>query len=216
VAVARLEAAVSRAKPIVEREALDFYATPQPLADAICRHLCRENFSCVVEPSAGHGPFVRAARAMWPEAEIVAVDVSPDRLPELSAAGADVVLVSPWQEIAALPGVGRTLIIGNPPFREAEEHIRHALDIMRPGDALAFLLRFNLLGSRGRVALWESTPLAEVAPLVPRPSFTGGSTDATEYALFRWAKGHRGPTRLSLPLVWQKSRASASVSQGER
>lgn len=197
---------MSRAKPIAERNALDFYATPQALADAICRHLSSRCGWCVVEPSAGHGPFVRAARKEFgPDVEIVAIDVSPDRLPELSEAGADAVLVSDWLQITALPSEYPTLILGNPPFREAEEHIRHALDLMRPGDSLAFLLRLNLLGSRGRVALWESTPLAEVVPLVPRPSFTGGGSDATEYGLFVWTKGHTGPTRLSLPLVWRGS-----------
>jgi hypothetical protein len=201
---------VSRAKPIAEREALDFYATPGPLAFAICRHLAASaSWTCVVEPSAGHGPFVRAARACWPSAEIVAVDVSSDRLPDLSQAGADAVLVSDWREIAALPSRARVLLVGNPPFREAEAHVRHALRLMRDGDTLAFLLRLNLLGSKSRLALWNETPLAEVVPVVPRPSFTGGSTDATEYALFIWRKGYAGPAQLARPLTWSKERRAA-------
>jgi hypothetical protein len=201
---------VSRAKPIAEREALDFYATPEPLALAICKHLAAQaSWMCVVEPSAGHGPFVRAARGCWPYSEIVAVDVSADRLPELSQAGADAVLVSDWTQIAALPSESRVLIVGNPPFRDAEQHIRHALSLMREGDALAFLLRLNLLGSKSRLPLWAETPLAEVVPVVPRPSFTGGSTDATEYALFIWRKGYAGPAQLARPLTWSKERRAA-------
>jgi hypothetical protein len=195
---------VSRAKPIAEREALDFYATPQPLADAICDHLRAVAPTEIIEPSAGHGPFVRAARRVWPDAPICAVDVSPERLPELSRAGADVVLVMDWCNFAAPEVTTRKLIVGNPPFREAEAHIRSALTWMREGDTLAFLLRLNLLGSRSRVALWNETPLAEVVPVVPRPSFTGGSTDATEYAVFVWRKGYEGPARLSRPLSWSK------------
>jgi hypothetical protein len=199
---------VSRAKAAAERNALDFYATPQGLADAICRHLAtQKRWTCIVEPSAGHGPFVRAAREAWATAEIVALDVSPERLPDLSEAGADAVLVSDWLAIAALPSEARVLVLGNPPYRDAEEHIRHALRLMRPGDALAFLLRLNLLGSRGRLPLWNETPLLEVAPVVPRPSFTGGGSDATEYALFVWEKGYEGPTRLSKPLVWRAAPA---------
>lgn len=206
---------MSRAKPEAERNALDFYATPDALAFALCANLARHTpWACVVEPSAGNGPFVRAARAMWPTAKIVAVDVCADRLPELSRAGADAVLVSDWRQIASLPTEGRTLIVGNPPFREAEEHIRHATRLMRDGDTLAFLLRLNLLGSRSRLALWAETPLAEVAPIVPRPSFTGGGSDATEYALFRWVKGHVGPTRLGQHIVWANGAARASTGEG--
>lgn len=196
---------MSRALAVADRRPLDFYATPDALALAICAHVARGFLFAplVVEPSAGHGPFVRAARRTWPGAEIVAVDVSPDRLPDLSLAGADSVLVSDWLQIAALPrSRTRVLVLGNPPFREAEEHIRHALGLMAAGDELVFLLRLNLLGSRSRVAFWESTPLAEVVPIVPRPSFTGGGSDATEYALFRWVKGHEGAAKLSRPLVW--------------
>jgi hypothetical protein len=197
---------VSRAKPASERNALDFYATPDALALRICAMIAEDvDPAVVVEPSAGHGPFVRAARAMWPSAEIVAVDVSPERLPDLSLAGADAVLVSPWEQIVSLPGTGTRLIVGNPPFRQAEEHVRHALSLMRDGDALAFLLRLNLLGSRSRLRLWEETPLSCVTPLVPRPSFTGGGSDATEYAVFLWTKGDHEGARLTLPLVWRGS-----------
>jgi hypothetical protein len=202
---------MSRAKPEAERNALDFYATPQPLADAIC-DLIDSRFRPwhVIEPSAGHGPFVRSARRVWGAfASITAIDVDPVKLDTLGAAGADVSITDDWASFTRTPrpaNQGTTLIVGNPPFRDAEAHIRAALDWMAPGDELAFLLRLNLLGSRARLDLWESTPLAEVVPLVPRPSFTGGGSDATEYALFRWVKGHQGPARLSLPLVWNKPR----------
>jgi hypothetical protein len=209
---------VSRAKPVAERNALDFYATPQPLAFAICEHIdSRFRPSHIIEPSAGHGPFVRAARSLWGDSSsVLAVDVDPEKLPELSEAGADVVLAMAWQDFASVPrgNEGPTLIVGNPPFREAEAHIRFALGWMAPGDQLAFLLRLNLLGSRSRLDLWGSTPLVEVTPIVPRPSFTGGGSDATEYALFRWVKGHTGPTRLSMPLVWQKPRAASLDTEG--
>lgn len=201
---------MSRAKPVAEREALDFYATPQPLADAICYHISgcgiwRLNWHTVVEPSAGHGPFVRAARREFPGACVIAVDVDPAKEPQLREAGAHIVVIRDWRHYARAATVtGPTLVIGNPPFREAEAHIRDALAWMRDGDTLAFLLRLNLLGSRSRLPLWNATPLAEVIPVVPRPSFTGGGSDATEYAVFRWVKGHTGPTTLARPLVWEK------------
>ncbi len=54
---------MSRARRLAERAPLDAYGTPQALADAICVHLAATaSWPLVVEPSAGHGPFVRAAR----------------------------------------------------------------------------------------------------------------------------------------------------------
>jgi hypothetical protein len=202
---------VSRAKPIAEREALDFYATPDSLALAICKHLAaQDSWPCVVEPSAGHGPFVRAARACWPGAEIVAVDVDPEKALHLAKTDADTFVIDEWVAFTSTARgypVPKTLIVGNPPYREAEAHVRAALRWMRDGDTLAFLLRLNLLGSKSRLALWSETPLAEVVQVVPRPSFTGGSTDATEYAVFIWRKGYAGPAQLARPLTWSKRAA---------
>jgi hypothetical protein len=209
---------VSRAKPIAEREPLDFYATPDALALAICQYVGGWNsWASVIEPSAGHGPFVRAARSVWPNCNIIAVDIDPEKESALLAAGADVVVVRDWRHyVRAATHRERKLVLGNPPYRDAEIHIREALGWMEVGDELVFLLRLNLLGSRSRVALWGSTPLAEVVPIVPRPSFTGGGSDATEYALFRWIKGHTAPARLSLPLVWVAAREPRAVSgEGE-
>lgn len=204
---------MSRAKPVSERNALDFYATPQALADAICGSLAEDwDFDTIVEPSAGHGPFVRAARRSWPEADIIAVDCAVERISATEAAGANATVISDWLRFGPLPRRpdSRVLVVGNPPFRDAEAHIRHALDIMEAGDVLAFLLRLNLLGSRSRLDLWASTSLSEVIPVVPRPSFTGGGSDATEYAVFVWIKGEESASRLALPLVWNKPRRDAA------
>ena len=207
---------MSRAKTETERNALDFYATPDALASAICEHLRSFSPAYVVEPSAGHGPFVRAAKAAWPDAFVCAIDVCGDRLAALRAAGADVAVEFNWLDWARSPRLvqhdGPVLIIGNPPFREAEAHIRAALRWMAPDDELAFLLRLNFLGSQERVRLFEEWPVWEVTPIIPRPSFTGGGSDATEYALFRWIKGQGGPSTLAPPIIWKKRpAASASV-----
>jgi hypothetical protein len=97
-----------------------------------------------------------------------------------------------------------TYIIGNPPYREAEEHIRAAIEWMRPWDGLFFLLRLNFLGARTRIPFWEKHPAVWVAPIVPRPSFTEGGTDGTEYAVFAWyGVGPQEPTKLLPPIRWE-------------
>ncbi len=138
----------------------------------------------------------------------MAIDVDPDRLPELGVCGADRALAGDWEHYTAANAQPRprTLILGNPPYRAAESHIRAALSWMARGDVLAFLLRLNFLGSLGRVPLWRETPLAAVVPVVPRPSFTGGGSDATEYAVFVWEAGYAGRCSLAKPLVWRPER----------
>ncbi len=207
---------MSRALPVAERVPLDFYATPDALALAVCRRIGSFGWGpwpVVVEPSAGEGPFVRAARVEWPGSKIIAVDVDREKESALRNSGADLIVIRDWRHYARAASVPeRKLILGNPPYREAQGHIRDALRFfMQDGDELAFLLRLNLLGSRSRLALWNETPLAEVIPVVPRPSFTGGGSDATEYAVFRWVKGHSGPAVLSRPLTWQKPRGGAAA-----
>ncbi len=205
---------MSRALPIAERSALDFYATPQALASAICLRIAKVlSPGLVVEPSAGCGPFVRAARNTWPNARVVAVDVDEGKSKVLEAAGAHFIILEDWKLVAAhdiivaiAERASPVLVVGNPPYREAEEHIQAALSWMSPGDELFFLLRINFLGSRSRLAFWAGTPLVEMMPVVPRPSFTVRGADATEYAVFRWKSGHQGPARISPPIMWDKRR----------
>lgn len=78
------------------------------------------------------------------------------------------------------------LIITNPPYSLAREFLEKSL-----GEAktVAYLLRLNYMGSIERAGLWEEHPPDYQFTLYPRPSFTGGGTDATEYAWFIWDKG---------------------------
>jgi hypothetical protein len=198
---------MSRAKPKAERNALDFYATPDVLALAICRRLGESMVypPAIIEPSAGHGPFVRAALTIWPGTPVVAIDSSEDRRPMLLESGAHVVEIVDWIDYCRRTPPASALVVGNPPFRDAEAHVRAGLDWLDEGGVLAFLLRLNFLGSAARIPFWRNHVPAEVIPIVPRPSFTGVGSDATEYALFVWRKGYEGPTTLGRPLLWKEA-----------
>ena len=79
--------------------------------------------------------------------------------------------------------------LGNPPFNLALEVIQHAMTM---SSIVCMLLRINFLASQKRAAwMRENTPSIYVLPR--RPSFTGGKTDATEYAWFLW---DRKPARV--------------------
>jgi hypothetical protein len=96
-------------------------------------------------------------------------------------------------------------IIGNPPYADAEAHVRKALAL---APNVAFLMRLQWMGSLERYPFWSEFRPAQVFVLVPRPSFTGGGTDrAQEYAFFIW---HReDPSDLVAPtaLYWLQWRA---------
>lgn len=80
------------------------------------------------------------------------------------------------------------LIITNPPYTYAREFIDVSFSHCR--GVIAYLLRLNFLGAQKRRLWWQSKLPTHLYVLSERPSFKGGSTDATEYAWFIWDKGN--------------------------
>ena len=80
------------------------------------------------------------------------------------------------------------IIIGNPPYSEAQEFIEHSFELLKENGILIFLLRTNFLASKKRFEFWKMYPLSKLYVLSKRPSFTGKGTDATSYSWFIWDK----------------------------
>lgn len=121
----------------------------------------------------------------WDPADLHAVDIAaPD--PGMASAFFQTDFLK-----FTVPSNGRyELVIGNPPFNDAEAHVRHAMSLAYPGGHVAFLLRLALLESAARIPFWEEFPARRVYVLSQRPSFTGnGKTDSCAYAFFVWRKG---------------------------
>lgn len=180
------------------RRELDAYYTPEALAgqlvDTVAGYLRNPNL--IVEPSVGGGAFVKACRARWPTASIVGVDLDPE------AEGKAFVDRFYHADFATWEPEGESLadlVIGNPPYSHAYEHVRKAHRIIRMGQwrgTVAFLLRLGFLAGQKRHPWWRELKKDGWAPdvhvLSKRPSFTGGGTDSTEYGLFvfgPWADG---------------------------
>lgn len=178
------------------RLADDAYFTPDKLALAICRKLqvTIGDVANVVEPSAGSGAFVRAAWEVWPNAMVCAVEPNS---PEMDAKGHWLSwFPKTWEETTCRPlQCAESLIVGNPPFSLAEEHIQLALSRLAPGAHACFLLRASMLAGKGRFeTLHKNGCLRHVWHVIGRPAFTpDGKTDAAEYAVLVWQKGHSGP-----------------------
>lgn len=174
------------------RIAGDRYYTPQPVADILVSQIAPLlDGATIWEAHVGGGAFALACQRAG---SVVSVsDIDP------GAAGLG--MVETWPVVAshsALDGWpwpeadAPEWVVGNPPYDEAEAHIRAALGVARVG--VAFLLRASILSSRGRMALWTAPApirLARIYYLAGRPSFDGtGRTDAVDYVWLVWLRGH--------------------------
>lgn len=192
----------------MERQENDYYPTPDSLAEAICLRIASVlvPYHCeVIEPSAGSGAFVKPLRNIWQLPELIAIDVNPD-VKALNDAGADTVVKADWVEwVKTFKSEGPTLVVGNPPYSLAQEHILAGLDYLLPGSHICFLLKLDFLGGKEREKnLWRQGLLKYLIPIVGRPSFIKGSkstTDTHEYGLFIWEVGFSGRTELLLPHI---------------
>ncbi len=164
----------------------------------------------ILEPSAGRGAFMVAAREAWPAAKQVGIELDEALAPTLRANVRESDSLF-WGSFfaPAVSDLGRfDLVIGNPPYsvdtgRENrrglpvmqsvwEEHLAHARTL---APTVVFLLRLSVLGGKERAAeFWPAHPLSALGVITPRPSFTDNDkTDAAEYAAFVWSDVWEGP-----------------------
>jgi hypothetical protein len=92
-------------------------------------------------------------------------------------------------------------IITNPPFKLAEQFLRHALDL--GAEKIAMLLRLAWLEGAERKKLFDSTPIARVHVASRRISMARGGTDngngggsMIAFAWFVWDRAHVGAPHL--------------------
>lgn len=204
------------------RRESDNYQTPFRLAQGICARLKAliPAPKYIMEPSAGAGRFVMASKEYWPESDITAVEVREECELILRDCGTSRVLMGTW-EAAELAGVPvPDLILGNPPYEYAQEHLELALKRVRQppqnmivvgdkplGGYVAFLLRMAFLNSQARVeTLWDQQKgFRYLLPLAERPSFTeDGKSEHSEYAVYIFQSGYTGNAEI-LPHLWWKS-----------
>lgn len=89
------------------------------------------------------------------------------------------------------PIVQPDIIITNPPFKLAIEVIQKALKDVKEGGYVIMLLRLNFFGSQKRFPFFLNNMPKYAYVHHKRISFTGGSTDSTEYMHAVWIKGEQ-------------------------
>lgn len=214
-----------------DKHKLGSFFTPFDLAFAICLMIDRDlggPAGWVLEPSVGEGAFARAARAIWPSCRILGIDIDPEapgfRFCD-EAVVADFLTWSPNREFDA--------VVGNPPFsievervvgkrnpktktvkqEVGEAHVRKAISLLTGGGSCSLLLRAAFLHPGRRTDLLEALDIE--ARVAPRPSFTGGKSDNSEYSVFQWRNSPFAPRRRSERLTWAKPRKVRAAKAAE-
>ena len=163
------------------RDALDRYYTPPALAlatvDAVLARTPLGSDAAVLEPSSGGGAFVDALA----ERGLLSVDTVDIDLGARRGASHHVVDFLLWETERRY-----SLIIGNPPFGEAQAHITKALSLLEPDGILAFLLPMPFWCSIERAPWWPTHMPSLLSAVRPRPEFRGDGADMQEIALYVW------------------------------
>lgn len=169
---------------------LDRYDTPpRPVrrflaAWAPIAYAHRRRPMLIWEPAAGSGNFLAPLRERFPKAIIRASDIEP-RSPE----------VGNLVDFLESQAEGYELIITNPPFRLAEQFVRHALKLVAPGGYVVMYLRAGFEQAKCRNNFFEEFMPYQTWTCRERPQFTGPAskkgTDSAFYKWFVWRKGYQ-------------------------
>lgn len=187
---------ITTTKQMRPRDPQDFYPTPpNVIAAALARADSLLAFppATIIDPGAGTGVWGIGAKRLWPCCNITGIELRDVEPPAI---------YDDWyQEDFRLwqRGVfGVDLVMGNPPYKHAEQFVRLGLGLLAHNGVMVYLLRLAFLEGQDRGRdLWAKYPPFLVEVCSERPSFTGdGHTDATAYALFYWRKGWKGKAEL--------------------
>jgi hypothetical protein len=174
--------------PIADR-GNDLYETPEVATEAL---LCVENLPpCIWEPACGPGAIVRVLRRHGHT--VLATDLVDYESPDQDAAGWDFFFER------HLP-FGIQAIVTNPPFKNADAFVAHALDLC---PRVMMLLRLAFLESERRTPILDSGHLARAhvfkkrLPMMHRAGWQGPrASSSLAFAWFVWDRDHHGPIQL--------------------
>lgn len=156
------------------REKDDFYPTPPEATEALLTLNLWGGSRKVWEPACGDGAISRVlARA---GNDVVSTDLI-DR--GFGTGGVDFLKAT---------SLLAPIVITNPPFKLAEQFIRHALDL--GAETVAMLLKMTFWNAAKRIPLFEEHPPAIIAPLTWRLDFTGGGAPTMDCGWAVWVAGY--------------------------
>lgn len=182
----------------------DLYETPECAVRALLE-VEKIPSGAVWEPACGPGAIARVLRAAGHE--VYATDLIDYESPDQDAARVDFLM----EHGSAPYFIGS--IVTNPPYKLADEFVRHAL-VLCP--RVYMLLRLPFLESQRRTAILENGWLARVhvfrnrLPRMHRGGWKGTETSSSMcFAWFVWDREHTGPTELHR-ISWREQAPSAA------
>ena len=171
-----------------ERHINDVYRTEINLIRAALTRYAPSWTRTVLDIGAGDGRWGQIAREMTEARFVAGVEIEDQPCPEGFNDWH-----CPQDFLTWKTGRRFHLICGNPPYYCAEQIIRRAWDMLEENGRMIMLLRLAFQAGVDRYhGLWKDLPLAELAVCSRRPSFYGGGTNGTDYAIFFWAKTEYG------------------------
>lgn len=199
-------------KPLRERDEHDFYPTPKELIRAVYEYYLTWNSApkTVLDPGCGTGVWGEVLKELVPNCNITGVDI---RDVEKNPAYTFWHNNTDFLQTKFYP-TQYDLVIGNPPFKYAEQFLDKCF-----GTKIVFLLRASFLESKKRYnkywTSWEKSP-KEVQISTRRISFTGNKkSDNTMYAIYYWLGENnvRFPVKLSW-LDWDYEKGAKDTFSG--
>jgi len=176
-------------KSLRERPEYDFYPTPHGLAREALRLIYPWGIGdVVVDPGAGEGNWGKVLREFTDKPYLIGIDLDfKERPDEYNMWRFENFMDTDLKDVDT--------VIGNPPYKFAEEFVRKGLSMLKVGGYQLFLLRVAFLaGQKRRKGLWKEHPPIKVLTCSRRPSFTPGDrrTGDTDFAVYLWKKGYQG------------------------
>lgn len=182
---------IQTTKALADRYTNDLYPTPVEFCRAALDTLhLQKDFRNILDPGAGLGAWGKAVNELtkiderFSNSKLIGVELDEDTYPDDNYY--DEWVTKDFLEIETHRKFD--LIIGNPPYRQAEEFVRKSFELLAKGGIVLFLLRLSFLEGQARGKnLWKQYPPWIVHVISKRISFTGNrKSDETAYALYRW------------------------------
>jgi len=180
-----------------QRSAADRYSSPPWVVRRLMEHceLLRHAEGPWIEPGAGFGGIINTVQEYRPDIPWAAVELLDDCLPALSALRSSRI-ICPQNYLHWYPQGEHTIVLGNPPYRLAEEFIRHSFKVA--SRAVFMLLSMNFLGSEKRVPFFEEHLPHVIYQLPNRPSFDERGSDSVIYGWYCWLLQEPKPDHIRL------------------
>lgn len=176
---ARLDEGLGKGSVVSRTQTLQFFETPEALADDIVSRLDIRQDDVCLEPSAGRGRIIAALKKAG-AFDITAIDVDADNMAAVMRQGMAIRMME-GDFLAIADPVSYDVVAMNPPFRANQDirHVRHAWSLLRPGGRLGAIVSEHGFLGREREAVewrdWLNEVDAEIE-VIPAGAFKEGGT----------------------------------------